>query len=123
MTGQGEGNYEFVLRGDKPEQTKQKEVSHGVTDSVTACGNHAWKSLTPKRKMQIFAKSSACQFKDHKTQKICGSRFQLEIDHIQPKWAGGLNYSQNLQVLCRAHNQFRYHSETRHQLANSPSSG
>lgn len=39
---------------------------------------------------------------------ICGSTFQLEIDHIQPKFAGGSDEAENLRLLCRAHNQHRY---------------
>jgi len=37
----------------------------------------------------------------------CSSRFQLEIDHINPLAKSGSNSIQNLQLLCRAHNQMK----------------
>ncbi len=39
--------------------------------------------------------------------KKCSSRFQLEIDHILPISRGGTNDIDNLQLLCRAHNQLK----------------
>jgi len=67
-----------------------------------------WNSLTPKRKKTILHRDSCCQFQDPDTGKICGSQFQLEIDHITPKHKGGRNNPSNLRVLCRSHNQYRY---------------
>jgi len=37
----------------------------------------------------------------------CGSKFQLEIDHIIPIAKGGTNHLANLQLLCRRHNQMK----------------
>jgi hypothetical protein len=34
----------------------------------------------------------------------CGSRWQLELDHIQPAALGGLSTVENLRLRCRAHN-------------------
>jgi 5-methylcytosine-specific restriction endonuclease McrA len=67
-----------------------------------------WHSLTSKRKKIILQRDECCQFMDLKTGRVCGSRFNLEVDHIQPKWDGGGHAPENLRVLCRAHNQFRY---------------
>ncbi|MGE3973907.1 MAG: HNH endonuclease [Bdellovibrionales bacterium] len=39
--------------------------------------------------------------------KKCDSKFQLEVDHIQPYSLGGLNSIENLRLLCRSHNQLR----------------
>jgi 5-methylcytosine-specific restriction endonuclease McrA len=36
---------------------------------------------------------------------ICGSTFQLELDHIVPVARGGPSSIDNLRVVCRAHNQ------------------
>lgn len=70
------------------------------------------RSLTPKTRKMIFQKNPSCQFRDPATGKICGSSFNLEIDHIQPRWAGGGHNIDNLQVLCRAHNNHKYRKES-----------
>ena len=49
--------------------------------------------------------AGCCGWKDEHTGKICGSRHQLEIDHIVPLARGGKTEFQNLRVLCRFHNQ------------------
>ncbi len=46
-----------------------------------------------------------CGFVDPVTKRVCGSRFQLEIDHIVPRARGGSDEPSNLRSLCRGHNQ------------------
>ena len=48
-----------------------------------------------------------CQFKDPLTQRICQSRFQLQIEHRIAKALGGSETLENLELLCRNHNYFR----------------
>jgi hypothetical protein len=57
------------------------------------------------RKELIRNAGGRCAFRDPATGKTCGSRFQLEIDHIHPIALGGSNDPSNLRVLCRQHNQ------------------
>lgn len=45
-----------------------------------------------------------CEFKEEKSGRVCGSRHQVEIDHILPKALGGTDDSSNLRCLCRQHN-------------------
>jgi hypothetical protein len=92
-----------VLESIFDELLKQDDVAN---DSISAA-EVKWKALTPKRKKLILQRDQACQFKDHQTGGVCGSQFQLEVDHIQPKWDGGENGPGNLRILCRQHNQFR----------------
>jgi hypothetical protein len=66
-----------------------------------------WHSLTPRRKKIILQQDKCCQYKDYETGTKCGSTFNLEVDHIIPKYAGGTNDPGNLRALCRAHNQYR----------------
>ncbi|MFL5813561.1 MAG: HNH endonuclease [Bdellovibrionia bacterium] len=47
---------------------------------------------------------SQCSYQSSDGKK-CGSRFALEIDHIQPLALGGKTENSNLRLLCRAHNQ------------------
>jgi len=58
-------------------------------------------------KRLVFQKAhSQCQYPTPRG--LCGSRHQLEMDHIQPVFAGGTNDPDNLRLVCRAHNQYRY---------------
>ncbi len=75
------------------------------------------RTIPVKIKQQIFKRDQACQWatKINRNGKIvskeCGSRFQLQIDHIKPKWQDGCNDSDNLQVLCSVHNKLKYQHE------------
>ena len=80
---------------------------HGKRDTREA-GSVALKSLTPKLKRQVLDRDQSCQFKDLNTGRICGARRFLEIDHIVPRFAGGTNSADNLRVLCKNHNLYRY---------------
>jgi hypothetical protein len=59
-------------------------------------------------KKAILGRSQGCEFRDSKTGKVCGSKRFLEVDHIQPRFAGGGNESSNLRLMCSSHNKFRY---------------
>lgn len=63
-------------------------------------------------KKKILDRDKKCQYKDPQTGKICGSKYYLEIDHIQPRWDNGNNSQENLRVLCSNHNKYRYKKET-----------
>jgi hypothetical protein len=66
--------------------------------------------VTPATKRAVFQRDhDGCQWQTDG--KKCGSRFQLELDHIQPIWAGGTSEIENLRILCRAHNQLKYKKE------------
>lgn len=51
----------------------------------------------------LSAANHRCQFKT-KTGQICGSTYQLQVDHIFPKALGGSDDPANLRILCRTHN-------------------
>jgi hypothetical protein len=48
-----------------------------------------------------------CSYTDVNTGKRCGSRFQLQYDHIEPYALGGKTELENLRVLCAQHNRWR----------------
>lgn len=53
----------------------------------------------------IFQSSDGgCSYRDPVTGHVCGSRFQIEIDHILPQALGGKDAADNLRTLCRKHN-------------------
>lgn len=61
-------------------------------------------AATPQRSTIQWA-NGACSFTDPVTGRVCGSRYQIEIDHIVPKAMGGGDEPGNLRCLCRKHNQ------------------
>jgi hypothetical protein len=83
---------------------------HAISASETVRIN---KTLTPKTRKIVLNKHQCCQYKDPETQKICGSRFALEVDHLQPRWAGGDHQPENLTVLCSSHNKYKYQKQAR----------
>ena len=85
--------------------SRQKEVEAKV--KFQAKRNH----IPIKVKQEIFQKDQCCQWWDLRTDQICGSRFQLQIDHKEALWKGGNSDKENLQVLCAVHNKLKYQKE------------
>lgn len=48
-----------------------------------------------------------CTFVSPENKKICGSKFQIQIDHIKPFALGGATEFSNLRLLCSSHNRWR----------------
>jgi len=66
------------------------------------------RTLTRKTKNFILQRDQVCQYQDPESRKICGSKAFLQVDHIQPQWAGGKHHPENLRALCQKHNLYRY---------------
>ncbi|MGE3974416.1 MAG: HNH endonuclease [Bdellovibrionales bacterium] len=62
--------------------------------------------IPSKIKREVWVRDQAKCTYDHAGKK-CDSKFQVEIDHIQPYSLGGLHSPENLRLLCRNHNQLR----------------
>ena len=67
--------------------------------------------IGPAIKRATFQRDRCCQWRDRKSGKLCGSRFQLQIDHKKSIWKGGGNEADTLQVLCSIHNHLKYELE------------
>jgi len=68
----------------------------------------AYEKISPNLKRQVLLRDKCCQYKDKNTGKICQSKWNLEVDHIQPLWANGANSLENLRTLCANHNKYLY---------------
>jgi hypothetical protein len=68
-------------------------------------------TLTVAKRKSVLQRDQCCQSHDPRTGKICGSKFNLQVDHIKPRWAGGTHELENLQILCAAHNRLKYQKE------------
>ncbi len=69
------------------------------------------KSLTPRTRQLILHRDKHCQYVDQKSGRQCQSTFGLEVDHGQPRFAGGDHHLNNLRALCKKHNLHRYHQQ------------
>jgi len=84
------------------------EVLEYVADKVIA------QKSTPKKSLraQVLQRDQCCQYRDPKTNKVCGSKWNLEADHVRPRWAGGCDELKNLRLLCANHNKHVYRQQT-----------
>jgi hypothetical protein len=72
----------------------------------------ARQAIPASEQREVFTRDQCCQHKNPLTGQTCGSRWQLQVDHIQPVWAGGTNEIQNLRLLCGAHNREIYKAQS-----------
>ncbi|MBK7891596.1 MAG: HNH endonuclease [Bdellovibrionales bacterium] len=86
---------------------KQKALRKEMDDSleVMTAANVA---VTPTLREQVRRRDKVCQYFDPVTQRKCGGRWALQIDHIHPLFLGGANDIGNLQWLCAKHNRLKY---------------
>jgi hypothetical protein len=88
-----------------------QEIRKPKSTSDAENTNQKSKGRQPSLKRQIFQKWKDCQFHDPLTGRKCGEKFQLEIEHLQPRWAGGKDCLENRTLLCRTHNQWKYRQQ------------
>lgn len=93
--------------------SKVEHAEHPKSKNQTLIKSRSTIALNTQR--QIFIRDKCCQFEDPATGKKCASTWQLNLDHIQPIWAGGTNTSKNLRVLCADHNRQIYREQSNQQ--------
>ncbi len=106
------GSWDQVLEhvADKVIASKTKVQNQKIekkSQPVKAAGPSQTTSLYLLRKA-VLKRDRCCQYRDQKTRKLCTSTWQLQIDHIKPRWAGGKDELANLRVLCGQHNRQLY---------------
>jgi hypothetical protein len=58
----------------------------------------------------VFQRDKTCRHR-HADGNFCGSRYQLQVDHVVSRWKGGSHNVENLQILCGLHNRLKYEQE------------
>ncbi|WP_413587207.1 DUF222 domain-containing protein [Bdellovibrio sp. HCB274] len=81
-----------------------------VAVNITGQSSPSAQLTSAKRKI-LIAKQPCCQWVDTKTGRRCESKWLLQIDHKQSRWAQGSDQLENLKVLCAAHNKLKYMRE------------
>lgn len=95
-------------RGEHGERTEQQAQQEQPAQPAQRRDQH---KLTPRIRRFVLFRDRCCQWKNSASGEICGSTFDLEVDHIRALWAGGDDDVLNLQALCRVHNLQKYRAE------------
>ena len=69
------------------------------------------KPIPQSIKKHLLQTQPHCTFRDPQTDKVCGSKHFLQVDHIQSVSNGGSNELDNLQILCGQHNRYKFRQE------------
>ena len=89
-----------------------KQPRHRVTAKMEVAISQKRPTVPMSIRRATIQRDQCCQWRDPKTGQKCGSTFQLQIDHIKSVWQGGGSEPENLQVLCAAHNRWKFRKET-----------
>lgn len=97
-----------LLSHKMPEANFAQVIIHILEEFLaqSATGPAAHSETKAGARREVKAESPACTYQDPETGQICGSTYQLEIDHIQPRALGGTDEKENLRILCKQHNLF-----------------
>ncbi|MBC7370417.1 MAG: HNH endonuclease [Bdellovibrionaceae bacterium] len=58
------------------------------------------------RRSLLTKSNYCCSYENPETGRICGSRYQLQVDHIVPLAKGGTDQHSNYRILCGIHNRY-----------------
>ena len=106
------GNQKIPTRIEKIQNINQKTQVRDCKPQATIQSPMAVfekpKSIPINLRKTVFLRDQCCQYQDSSSGRKCGSKYFLEIDHVQPRWSGGKNQIENLRLLCSSHNKYRY---------------
>ena len=95
-----------------PKARRATNAGEGVGETAQLFGGatknfkRVYISTTLRRRIWHKA-NGKCQYQDAKSKRQCGSKFQLQIEHIHPVAKGGQNAEENLELICAQHNRLR----------------
>ena len=100
----------YLAKKELARRTNMRATNIATPSSSNVAATLKKRSALPARVRKTLLNPAArCQYKNHKGEQ-CHSSHYLQIDHIQSISSGGSNDSENLQVLCGAHNRYKYAS-------------
>ena len=99
-------NQHLLFKDEMSGKSLQSSQSSQSSRRSTALRASAARPVIPAalRRAVLQRDQGRCTFEDPRTKKTCGSRYQVQIDHVYPKALGGEDRLENLRCLCSAHN-------------------
>lgn len=111
-TGAPEANPKHHTKQENTDNKRKEHPNHLTmlssdisTQSFLVAQKRGHIKVTTKRALLLKAEY-CCEFVDTNSGRKCGSKYQLQFDHIQPIVLGGSDDVKNFRVLCRTHNLF-----------------
>jgi len=101
----------------KPKHKPNSKIEAALNQTIS---NYKRKPIPLAIKRAVFQRDQDCQWRDPITNRKCGSRFQLEMDHLKPVCEGGEDHIKNLQLLCDVHNRIKWRKERSGSRASPP---
>jgi hypothetical protein len=94
----------------QPKESGELVAQKSPSIPITGVSTRQRRKVSRINRRIIFQRHGGCQHR-HSDGTYCGSRYQLQIDHVTSLWAGGTNDLENLQILCGVHNREKFRHE------------
>ena len=107
LKSQGKNQNSVKIYAPKHAQYYAQNNTQYKTNSKTIMQTNR-KAIPQAIQKHIRNKYHSCQYINKHNGQVCTSKWQLQIEHIKPVWAGGDNTIENLSLLCARHNQYQY---------------
>lgn len=95
-------------------QSVEVDVKRSMSVSFNKLGDpkrNVTRTIPIELKRKVWKRDKGCcQYRDPITGKHCGSKHKLEFEHVKPWSLGGEHSLENLWILCRNHNIYRWNS-------------
>lgn len=97
---------DMALEKLDPEKREERREKRQSTSAPKLENKSRYIPKTIRDQVWMQAKGR-CQYRDKVTGRVCSSTHMLEIEHLMPYSLGGSHALDNLQLLCRNHNQHK----------------
>ncbi|WP_347358104.1 HNH endonuclease signature motif containing protein [Bdellovibrio sp.] len=95
----------FESQRDKPPAFNSTITQSFAATELKYFPKRPRKYISVNTRRELLKKASnCCEYQNPTTGQRCQSRYQLQVEHIQPWALGGSNHISNLKTLCRTHN-------------------
>ena len=90
--------------------------AHDVQANSRNSVNDRYISAEASHQVHLINEDEGCEFVDETIGQRCGSKFQLQRDHIKPHSLGGSSDLGNLRIYCASHNRWAWRNRGKSQV-------